>query len=105
MINTPKLRVPFEIDGDRALTVGQDTDEEIQQCVIAILRTRIGSRSDLPDMGIPDFAFRQNGADLHTISAAIEEYEPRAGFTSFQELEDFLDTVHIDLESERSSIG
>lgn len=94
-IVTPKLKVPFEISGKSAAVVEEDSDEEIVQCVIAILRTRPGSRPDDSQMGVPDFAFRQDGADLEVIRAALIKYEPRAKTITDQELVDLVATVSL----------
>lgn len=96
-IVTPKLKVPLQIQGKSAAVVEQDSDDEVVQCVIAILRTRIGTRPDDAEMGVPDFAFHQNGADLDVIRATLLKYEPRAKTLSDQEIEDLVATVSLEV--------
>lgn len=99
LVNVPKLRVPFSITGSRAEVVEQDGDEEITQCVEAIIKTPIGSRVEEPNLGIPDFAFTPSGTDLDEIEDAIEDWEPRAAFTlSEDEIEDMVLRVNIDVQ-------
>lgn len=88
----PKSRVPFDLG-----TVEQDSREEIAQCVYVICATPLGSRSDQPEFGISDVAFRKGGVDLTEIRAAIERWEPRAVdlFTD-EELLSFVQTVEVD---------
>jgi hypothetical protein len=76
--DVPRLKMPLRYVGGRAELVEQDSDDEVAQCAEAIVRTPIGHRLDLPDFGIDDQAFRENGADLPGIGGAIERYEPRA---------------------------
>lgn len=77
-VGVPRLRFPLRFTNGRTELVEQDSIEEIAQCVEIILRTPRGQRLDLPDFGIPDQAFRENGADLVALRSAIEQYEPRA---------------------------
>jgi phage baseplate assembly protein W len=73
----PKLRVPFQIVGKSALAVEQNSDDEVFQCVEAVIRTPEGSRIDEPEFGIPDYAF-QGRIDGAQIQESIDEWEPRA---------------------------
>lgn len=76
---TPHLRVPFAINGSRASAVEQDTVDEIEQCVQAIIRTPIGELLDEPELGIPDYLFTQSNDDaVDEITEAVSEWEPRA---------------------------
>lgn len=94
-IVTPKLKVPIEISGSSAAVVEQDSDDEVIQCVTAIMRTRPGTRPDDSQMGVPDFAFRENGADIEAIRAVLVKYEPRARTMTDQELVDLIATVSL----------
>lgn len=77
-LEVPRLRFPLSFKYGRLELVEQDSLAEIAQCVEIILRTPRGHRLDLPDFGVPDQAFRENGADLVALRAAVEQYEPRA---------------------------
>lgn len=96
---TPKLQVPFEIEGSSAAVIEQDSDDEVVQCVIAVLRTRMGTRPDDGEMGIPDFAFGQDGADLDAIRSVLVRHEPRANTVADQTLEDLIATVSLEVET------
>lgn len=56
----------------------QDSPEEIDACVFAVLNTPLGHRIDLPEFGTPDQAFRRGGADLAAIERTLAVWEPRA---------------------------
>lgn len=72
--------VPFKFgaNGGPALVVEQDSDDDIEQCIEAIVRTIRGQRLELPDFGIADPVLQEGGPDIGDISRAIEHWEPRA---------------------------
>lgn len=79
-IATPHFAVPFRAENGSVAQVEQDSVEDIEDCVEAVLRTPEGSRVEVPDFGIPDATFEQLGPDLSakTYLAAVDEWEPRA---------------------------
>jgi phage baseplate assembly protein W len=78
VLQIPKFDIPFTVSGGKAVVVEQDSDEEIVDCVYAILATERGERAEEPTFGLPDPAFREAGADLDQIRSVAEEWEPRA---------------------------
>ena len=98
-ITTPQLKVPFQMSGSKMAVVEQDSDDDVVQCVTAIMRTRTGTRPDDPLMGVPDFAFSENGADLGVIRSVLAKYEPRATIMTEQELIDLIATVTLGVET------
>lgn len=101
----PKLSVPLTLHGSSFSVIEQDSTEEVVQCVIAILRTTPGTRGDDPTIGIPDFAFREGGADLDVIRAVLSQHEPRANEISDQVLEELVATVSIDVAEQSEPEG
>lgn len=98
----PKLKVPFNIVGTRAQVVDQDSDAEIIQCVLATLRTRLGSRDSGEDVGIPDLAFLEN-VDVTAITRALDLFEPRAlSVLSETEIIDLIRKVHLEVATKES---
>lgn len=75
--DVPQFAFPLRFAGGQPVLVEQDTDDEVRDCVEVILRTRLRSRVDDPDMGISDPTFRA-GVDLDEIRDAIADREPRA---------------------------
>ena len=73
----PHLRIPFEIVGGMPATIEQDTPEEIEQSVRVLLKTERGERIEVPEYGVPEWAF-EAGEDLGEVMAAIARWEPRA---------------------------
>lgn len=73
----PHLKIPFEIAGASALTVEQESLEEIEQCVAVIVGTTIGERLVVPEFGIadPTFTLLQDTAE---IEASVLLWEDRA---------------------------
>lgn len=59
-------------------TVEQDSDDDIRQCIEAIVRYRIGDRYDLPEMGMADPTFEELPIDLSAIREVLERHELRA---------------------------
>lgn len=66
--------------------VEQDTPEEIQACVYAILATPRASCIDDMDFGVIDPTFEALPLDDGEWIAQIEAYEPRAEATTSQEV-------------------
>lgn len=73
----PHLKVPFQIAGRAALTVAEDSIEEVIQNVSVIVSTRRGERLAVPDFGISDPVF-EDEVDIAEMQAAIEQWEERA---------------------------
>jgi hypothetical protein len=69
---------PIPVATPIAMQVGQDTIEDITNCVEAILRTQIGSRMFVPNFGIPDLAFNMQPIDIGAITQQVVVNEPRA---------------------------
>lgn len=96
--DVPHLRVPVSLGGKRFATVEQDSIEEVEQCVEAVVRTPLGHRDIAPEFGIPDQAFDVNPQALHD---AIDECEPRADTTIEREdVEDLYTIIHLDTDLE-----
>jgi len=97
----PKLRVPFQISGNKAEVIEQDSDEEIAQCVEAVLKTVIGTRIDRSEFGVPDLAFRTAPGSLPAVvRKAVERWEPRADVALIEEIANTDQTLHVNLGSE-----
>lgn len=77
-VTVPKLKVPLEVVGGRFSVVEQDSDEEVLQCVDAIMRTDVGSRVDEPEFGRPDLAFQRGWNLTDMLRDSVETWEPRA---------------------------
>ena len=77
---TPHLAVPFRVEHGRAVTVEEDTLDEVKQNVIVVLDSRQGERLMVPTFGLEDPTFRlaQEAIDETEILSAVEDFEPRA---------------------------
>lgn len=75
---TDQLAYPLRFVNGLPVTVPQDSDEEIRQCVAVILAYPEGACLDLPEFGVPDPTFEQNGIDTATVQRVVERWEPRA---------------------------
>lgn len=78
-VKTPHFRVPFSVIGGDVAVVEQDSAEEIDQCVEAVLRTPVGTRIDEPEFGVPDETFEQlpPNPSAEDYLSAIAEWEMR----------------------------
>lgn len=94
----PHLSHPFRIMGNAAVTVEQDSHDEIADCVLAALNTPEGSRIEAPEYGIPDELFTQLSADpsAEPYLVAVEEAEPRAHLLGESEIEGMTKRVLIE---------
>lgn len=91
----PKLKVPLRVGAKGLECVEQDSDEEVLQCVEAILRTQPGTRPDDPAIGMPDFAFSENGVDPVVVRSILSRYEPRAEVMTDAELVELAETMRV----------
>lgn len=80
-LSVRKLRVPVEYVDGRVRTVEQGTEEHIAQCVDGIVGTRLHSRVEKPEFGIPDTRFGHGQGTAQAVAAAIQRWEPRADVT------------------------
>jgi hypothetical protein len=100
-----RLKWPLQLDpAGRLATVEQDSDDDIRQCVEAILRYRVGDRFDRPEMGMADPTFEELPIDLAAIREVLDRHELRAHvlLTGGDELLDEL-TAEIRAEWERNT--
>lgn len=80
-MTVPHLAVPFTFGHDgNAVTVDQNSIDEVAQAVAILCNTPTGSRIELPGYGVPDQTFTQ-APDPAPIAAAIATWEPRAAAT------------------------
>lgn len=77
MPTTPHLAVPLTFTGSCLRAVEQDSDEEVEACILGILRTPLGWRTDLPEFGTPDPAHEQGGPSLIEIERSVALWEDR----------------------------
>lgn len=99
-IDTPHFTFPFRLraNGQAAEITEQDSEREIEDCMVVLLQTEIGSRIELPDYGVPDLPFRERGTDLAALALIIEEWEGRADFSITQtEFADLTERIRIAL--------
>jgi phage baseplate assembly protein W len=74
----PHLAFPFRFEQGRAVTVEQDSYDDVFGCVEVIARTPRGSRFDSPDFGIPALELGVQPVERDSVVAAIESWEERA---------------------------
>lgn len=80
-IQNPHFSVPFRFGGVNggAFMNGQDTGDDIIDCVKAIIAYNIGDRQDLPEFGIPELLFQvYDEVTIDQVRTAVMEWEERA---------------------------
>jgi phage baseplate assembly protein W len=99
-MRTPQFHMPFQVVNGQITQIEQDSQREVEQCVEAILSTRIGSRLEEPEFGIPDQLFELLPPDpnVDDVLAAIELWEPRARVLGAAEVEEMTQRILIELE-------
>jgi phage baseplate assembly protein W len=96
--DVPHLALPFRVVNGAAVTLEQDSDADVRQCVRTILAYPLGHREDAPEFGTRDQAHRQGGADLAELADAVERWEDRAHVAAGRDgLVDYVDRVRIEL--------
>lgn len=78
MSEVPHLKWPLEFAGTGMVVIEQDTLQEVEQCVEILLRCPTGFREELPQFGVEDQTFRENGVDLEMVANVVATWEPRA---------------------------
>ena len=86
LLTTPQFSYPFRVVGGQVACLEQDTDEEIFQNAITVLRYHPGDRQGLPSFGIPDPVFSEGGADLNEIARRVRKWEPSIEVEDLQQL-------------------
>lgn len=102
MANVPQLAVPFRVEDGEVAVVEQGSRKEINQCIVACLGTRLGSRLEAPDYGVPSQIFKRQSRSpsAAVFLRAVEANEPRAALLGTPEFEGLIESVRI--EQERS---
>jgi len=77
-VEVPHIAWPVRMQGTSLAVVEQDTLDDVTQCVRVICSTPLGSRTDDPELGLPDQTFAQGGADPDAIVDAVARSEERA---------------------------
>jgi hypothetical protein len=96
----PHFDYPFRFGrGGSAVTVEQDSAEEITNAALAVLKTERGFRQELPDFGIDSPMFREGGVSEQGIKHALDVWEPRANYTlDASDIRDLAQTVNVTVE-------
>lgn len=83
------LKLPLEIGPQgRMLSLTPGGPADIGQSVGLLVATRPGERRTVPDYGLEDATFSYVGLREEQIRDAVDEWEPRAEITDFDELTD-----------------
>lgn len=102
-VRVPHFRAPFAVTGKSAGVVEQGSSTEVNQCIVAVLKTQRGSRLEAPEFGIPDETFTTQApapsADVYL--AAIEEAEPRARVVGEASIDELIEQIVIEPEAAR----
>lgn len=80
-LQVPVMAWPFRMGGVNASEIAfveQDSEQEVAQCVAAVLSVRRGDLVDEPQLGIDDPTFLLGGTTETALLAAVREWEPRA---------------------------
>jgi phage baseplate assembly protein W len=99
-IRAPHFRTPFQVVGGKVAEIEQDSQREVEQCVEAILSTRVGSRLEEPEFGIPDglFELLPPNPNVDAVLAAVEEWEPRVRALGSAKVEELTARIRIEME-------
>jgi phage baseplate assembly protein W len=88
-VDTPHFDLPFRFS-KHAICAEQHSQDDVENCVEAIIRTEIGARETLVGFGIPDQTFTEIPLDMDIIRQQIYDWEPRAQVVLSEQLIDQL---------------
>ena len=91
MADIPHFDLPFRYLNAQPVVVEQDSEEDVLNCVEAIVRTPVGERPELPTFGSDDWLFSIQPIPTMALINSISEQEPRAMATVEQEPDAFED--------------
>lgn len=79
-VRIPHLDYPFRfhVDGHAAV-VEQDSEADVVNCALAIIKCPLGFRTELPDFGLTDQALNET-INEEEIKSALELWEDRADY-------------------------
>lgn len=90
----PHLDLPFRYSfSGKPSMVEQDSYEDIDNCIEAILRTQPGQRLEITDFGVPDLTFSMAPIKESDLIGRFLTYEPRAS-VSLEQIIDRYDALH-----------
>lgn len=98
-VTTPHFSFPFQFSTAGAVTVEQDSDDEIANCVVLALMTPVGSRFYVPEFGIDDPTFTTN---RQSMLGQLQLSEPRAQLVLIEKV---LDSLEDDITVGVGNIG
>lgn len=79
MSTIPHFRLPLRLAADGSFdTMEQDSDEDVVQCIGVVVGTPTGTRTELPQFGVPRIEFSLAPIPLEMILGSIYTWEPRA---------------------------
>jgi hypothetical protein len=94
-VEIPHLALPLRVAAGAFAVVEQDSNEEIAQCVEVICRYRQGQRSEAPEFGLPELAFREVPVGAFEINREIARQEPRAAASVEEDPTYYADAVSV----------
>lgn len=88
MTMIPHFDLPFRFRSSLGVqtpaVVDQDSDDDIANCVLAAVLTRVGWRPEAPTFGTTDLTFQNQPVDLDRLVKEITTNEPRAALMAAQ---------------------
>lgn len=105
---TPQFAMPFRLNvaGTDALTVAEDSEDDVRSCVEVLIRTPVGFFEEAPELGGQPEPFEEGDVDLDEIQSAVSQWEPRAD-PLIEAHPDFLDALisNINIEARVTDDG
>jgi phage baseplate assembly protein W len=94
----PTFAFPFQrLPRGTVAVRAQNSDAAIDDSLAVLANTNPGERYDEPEYGMPDYAFKENGADPSVITSVIRKWEPRAsGRTTEKSFVDLVQTLRVE---------
>jgi len=109
-VTIPHFSLPFHFADQgtgypTAAVVQQDSDEEVVNCVEAIIRYSPDQRIEKPDFGTPDTTFGSPQPDIEVIRSSVAEFEPRADLAisqGYDPVDEGLNKIRLEVENQAS---
>lgn len=103
VVTIPHFDLPFRfgVSGESAAVVQQGSQQDVRNCVEAIIRTPVGSRLHVPNFGIDDPTFLTSPLQTTNIEQQVIANEPRA-VVALDSIVDEINTMADDITAEVS---
>lgn len=102
LLISPQISLPFRVVKGVVAEHEQDSEQDVTQNAVVIMRYEQGQRSALPRFGIPDLTLSKAPINLRSLTTTIQRQEPGADVEMVQRI---VSSGELDIEVDLGRIG